>query len=138
MSKKRRIRIGDEVMLRVMVSQKDVHYPFGLVNGAWILSLFGDIATELAVRYDGDGGLLRAYKSIDLLAPIFLGDFIEAVGKIIKVGNSSRTIELEARKVISLANIPEQPSAFDVLDKPVTVARATLVTVVQKNHQRYK
>lgn len=137
MSGKRSIDIGDEVMIRVMASAQDVHYTHGLVNGAWVLSLFGDIATEIAARYDGDGGLLRHYSNVDFLAPIFLDDFIEAVGKLIEVGNTSRTIELEARKIISAATIAEQPGAMEALDEPVVVAKATAVTVVPKNWQRY-
>jgi len=122
--------------LRVRVSEKDVHYAGGLVNGAWVLGLFGDVATEITIRYDGDEGLLRAYTSVDLLAPIHAGDFIEAAGKITEVGNTSRTIELEARKVIASANIPEQPSAVDTLDNPVVVAKATMIDVVPKDLQR--
>ena len=137
MSGKRSMNVGDEVLIRVMVSEKDVHYSGGLVNGAWVLSLFGDIATEVALRHDGDTGLIRAYTSIDLLAPVYAGDFIEARGKLVKVGNTSRAVELEARKVITSANIPKHNSAFDVLDEPVIVARAALVTVVQKHLQRY-
>ena len=137
MSGKRSMNVGDEVMIRVMVSEKDVHYAGGLVNGAWVLSLFGDIATEVALRYDGDTGLIRAYTSIDLLAPVYAGDFIEARGKLVKVGNTSRAVELEARKVITSANILEHYSAYNVLDEPVIVAKAALVTVVQKQLQRY-
>ena len=138
MSGKRSINVGEQSMLRVRVSEKDVHYAGGLVNGAWVLSLFGDVATEISIRYDGDEGLLRAYTNVDLLAPIRAGDYIEAVGKIVRVGNTSRTIELEARRVISNANIPEQSSASEVLDEPVVVAKATLICVVQKQLQRYK
>lgn len=132
----RNIGIGDKVMLRVRVSEKDVHYAGGLVNGAWVLGLFGDVATEITIRYDGDEGLLRAYTSVDLLTPIHAGDFIEATGKITEVGNTSRTIELEARRVIASANIPEQPSAADTLDEPVVVAKATMIDVVPKDLQR--
>jgi len=124
-------------MLRVRVSQKDVHYAGGLVNGAWVLGLFGDVATELAIRYDGDEGLLRAYTGVDLLAPIYAGDFIEATGKIIKVGNTSRTVELEARRVISILNDSKQPSAAEALSDPVVVAKATMICVVSKDCQRY-
>jgi len=124
-------------MLRVRVSEKDVHYAGGLVNGAWVISLFGDVATEIAIRYDGDEGLLRAYKTVELLAPIHAGDFIEAVGKIVEVGNTSRTLEFEARKVIVPANIPEQPSAANVLEEPAVVAKAVMVAVVPKDCQRY-
>jgi 3-aminobutyryl-CoA ammonia-lyase len=137
MKEKRSVGIGDEVMLRVRVSEKDVHYAGGLVNGAWVLSLFGDVATEITIRYDGDEGLLRAYSSVDLLAPVHAGDFIEATGKIVEVGNTSRTIELQAKRVVAPAGIAEQPSAADVLDEPVVVARATMVGVVPKRSQRY-
>ena len=132
-----RLELQEEVMLRVRVSEKDVHYSGGLVNGAWVLSLFGDVATELSIRYDGDEGLLAAYNSIELLVPIQAGDFIEAVGKIVRVGNTSRTMELEARKVINLIPVSGQPSAADPLEEPIKVAKATLIGVVPKGHQRY-
>jgi 3-aminobutyryl-CoA ammonia-lyase len=134
---KRHLRINEEVMLRVRVSEKDVHYAGGLVNGAWVLGIFGDVATEISARFDGDEGLLRAYKNVDLLAPIQAGDFIEAAGKIVKVGNTSRTIELEARRYIVSANIAEQPSAADYLEGPEVVAKATMISVVPKHCQRY-
>ena len=133
----RSIEIGQEVRLKVRVSEKDVHYAGGLVNGAWVLGLFGDVATELSIRYDGDEGLLRAYSSVDLLAPIHAGDFIEAVGKIVKTTNTSRTVELEARKTIAVLNDPKQPSAAELLEEPVTVAKATMIIVVTKDSQRY-
>ena len=133
----RRLELQEEVMLRVRVSEKDVHYAGGLVNGAWVIGLFGDVGTEIAIRYDGDEGLIRAYKSIDLLEPIHAGDFIEVVGKIVEVGNTSRTLEFDARRVIAPANILEQPSAADTLEKPVVVARAVMVAVVPKDCQRF-
>ncbi len=132
----RRLRKGEEVSLRVRVSEKDVHYAGGLVNGAWVIGLFGDVATEISVRFDGDEGLLRAYKGIDLLAPIHAGDFIEAAGKIVEEGHTSRIIELEARRYIRPAKVPEQPSAADYLPEPEIVARATMVAVVPVDCQR--
>ncbi len=133
----RSIEIGQEVILKLRVSEKDVHYAGGLVNGSWVLGLFGDVATELSIRYDGDEGLLRAYTSVDLLAPIHAGDFIEAAGKIVKATNTSRTVELEARKTISVLNDPKQPSAAELLKEPVSVARATMISVVTRDCQRY-
>ena len=133
----RQIKLGEPVMLRVRVSEKDVHYAGGLVNGAWVLGLFGDVATELSVRYDGDEGLMAAYKSIELLAPIHAGDFIEATGIISRVGNTSRIMDFEARRVIEVCSDLKQPSAADVLDPPIVVARAQLVNVTPKACQRY-
>ena len=134
---KRQIKVGEEVSLRVRVSEKDVHYAGGLVNGAWVIGLFGDVGTELATRFDGDEGLLAAYKEIQLLAPIHAGDFIEVSGKIVKVGNTSRTMEYEAKRYIVQSGTPEQPSAADVLLEPEVVARATMIDVVPKDCQRY-
>ena len=108
---KRQLKVNEEVSLRVRVSEKDVHYAGGLVNGAWVLGLFGDVGTEVSIRFDGDEGLLAAYKEIKLLAPIHAGDFIEGVAKIVKMGNTSRTLELEARRYIAPAGTTEQRSA---------------------------
>jgi len=132
-----RLGLNEEVVQRVRVSQKDVHYGGGLVDGAWVLGLFGDVGTEILIRYDGDEGLLVAYESVELLAPIRAGDVIEASGKLVRVGNTSRGTEYEARKVITQANVPGQPSAADFLPEPVVVARATMVSVVPKNCQRF-
>jgi len=134
---KRPLKVNEEVSLRVRVSEKDVHYAGGLVNGAWVLGLFGDVGTEVSIRFDGDEGLLAAYKEIQLLAPIYAGDFIEGVAKIVKVGNTSRTLELEARRYIIPAGTTEQPSAADVLPEPEVVAKATMIGVVPKDCQRY-
>ena len=48
----------------------------------------------------GTRGLFRAYQSVEFLAPVFAGDYIEARGKITRVGKTSRDMEFEARKVI--------------------------------------
>jgi 3-aminobutyryl-CoA ammonia-lyase len=137
MNDKRCITLNEKVTLRVRVSEQDVHYAGGIVNGAWLLSVFGDVATEICVRYDGDEGLLRAYSNIDLLAPIRAGDFIEVEGRLTEVGNTSRKMELLAKKVISLKSNEGQPSAAFMLDEPIVVGTATLVCVVTKEHQRY-
>lgn len=121
--------------LKVRMSTHDAHYAGNLVDGARLLSLFGDAATELLIRYDGDEGLFRAYSSVEFLAPVHAGDFIEVVGKIVKVGNTSRTMEFEAWKIIVPA--PEfGDTACKVLDKPVLVCKATGTCVTPKDKQR--
>jgi acyl-CoA hydrolase len=129
------VRKDEKVALRVRVSEKDVHYAGGLVNGAYVLGLFGDVGTELMVRFDGDEGLLAAYNSIELKAPIRAGDFLEITGRISKVGNTSRTIQLEAHRYISVTGQPFESSA-DCLEKPELVARAEMVSVVRREQQR--
>ncbi|MCL2170355.1 MAG: 3-aminobutyryl-CoA ammonia lyase, partial [Defluviitaleaceae bacterium] len=88
-------------MIRLRMSAKDAHYAGGLVDGARMLALFGDVATELLIRQDGDEGLFVAYDSVEFLAPVYAGDYIEATGKIVNVGNSSRKMEFVAKKVIA-------------------------------------
>ena len=121
--------------VRVRMSASDAHYGGNLVNGAHVLSLFGDVATELAILCDGDEGLLAGYERVELLAPVHAGDFIEATGRIIRIGRTSRTIAFEACKVIQPR--PDiSDSAADVLPTPLVVARATGTTVVRKERQR--
>ncbi|NLW40597.1 MAG: 3-aminobutyryl-CoA ammonia lyase [Tissierellia bacterium] len=125
----------DKAMIRVRMSLSDAHYGGNLVDGARILQLFGDVATELLIRHDGDEGLFVAYESVEFLAPVYAGEFIEAEGRIVKVGNTSRKMEFEARKVI----VPRpdiNESACDVLDEPVVVCRAVGTCVVPKDKMR--
>src|SRR6187455_792879 len=129
--------IGTKVTLRLRMGTHDAHYAGELVDGARMLALFGDVATELLIRLDGDEGLFRAYETVEFLAPVFSGDFIEATGEIVKIGNTSRQIKFEARKVI--ANVRERgmaPSAADVLSEPVVVCRAIGTCVTPKDMQR--
>jgi 3-aminobutyryl-CoA ammonia-lyase len=127
-----------KVKLRVRISANDAHYAGNLVDGAHILQLFGDVATELTIRLDGDEGLLRAYEKVEFLEPVHGGDFLEVVGKIINVGNTSRKILFEAFKIISSSNDLNQESACDVLESPVLVAKAIGTCVVTKDKQRKK
>ena len=121
--------------IRIRIGQEDVHYGGNLVDGARMLKIFGDIITEIAVITDGDEGLLVGYEKVEFLAPVYAGDFIEASGRVIRVGDTSRTVEFEARKVIA-ARYDLAPSAADVLEEPVVVCRATGTTVVPKSHSR--
>ncbi|HZY95947.1 MAG TPA: hotdog domain-containing protein [Candidatus Cybelea sp.] len=117
------------------MSSQDAHYGGGLVDGARMLALFGDVATELLIRLDGDEGLFAAYDSVEFLAPVNAGDYIEARGTIVKVGKTSRRMEFEARKVIA-ARPQIGESAADLLDPPVVVCRATGTCVTPKAKKR--
>jgi 3-aminobutyryl-CoA ammonia-lyase len=127
--------VGLKVMLRVRLSAHDAHYGGGLVDGARVLGLFGDVATELLVRLDGDEGLFRAYESVEFLAPLHAGDFVEAEGEIVAVGKTSRKMRFEARKVISPRS-DLSDSAAAVLDPPVVVCRAVGTCVTPAGKQR--
>ncbi|HET9595421.1 MAG TPA: hotdog domain-containing protein [Anaeromyxobacteraceae bacterium] len=125
----------DRVTLRLRMSQADAHYGGGLVDGARLLALFGDVATELLVRHDGDEGLFRAYDAVEFLAPVHAGDFVEASGEIVRVGETSRAMRFEARKVI-VPRPDVSDSAADVLAEPVLVCRASGTCVVPREKQR--
>jgi 3-aminobutyryl-CoA ammonia-lyase len=123
--------------LRLRMSSHDAHYGGNLVDGARMLSLFGDVATELCILHDGDEGLFRAYDSVEFLAPVHAGDFIEAEGEIVEVGKTSRKMRFEARKVIQpLPQISD--SAAEHLAESVVVCRATGTCVVPLPKQRVK
>src|ERR1700722_1046750 len=101
--------------LRVRLSQLDAHYGGNLVSGSKMLEFFGDVATELLIRHDGDEGLFRAYDKVDFLAPAFAGDYLEIEGEITRFGNTSRAMRFTARKVIAAE--PEiSPTAARVLE----------------------
>jgi len=122
-------------LIRLRMSSADAHYGGNLVDGARVLALFGDVATELLIANDGDEGLFVAYDKVEFLAPVFAGDYIEAEGRITNIGNTSRRMEFEARKVVA-ARSDISATAADVLDQPVVVCRASGTCVVPKDKKR--
>ena len=119
---------GLSVTQRRYVSAADAHYGGNLVDGAYMLALFGDVATEACIRMDGDEGLFASYSDIQFRAPVLGGDVIETTATVVRVGRRSRELAFEAR-VVCRANPERGPSASDALDKPVVVvtARGTVV-----------
>lgn len=125
-----------EAMIRIRMSSHDAHYAGDLVDGARMLEIFGDIATELLIRNDGDEGLFVAYDNVEFLAPVYVGDYIEASGQITNIGNTSRKMSFVAKKVISSAEDAEFSSAADLLEVPILVGRASGTCLVKKERQR--
>jgi 3-aminobutyryl-CoA ammonia-lyase len=131
--------VSDELpsaFIRRRLGSEDAHYGGNLVAGAKQLEIVGDLITELAMRYDGDEGLFRAYETVEFLAPLYAGDWIEATGKIVSVGNSSRRCEFEVWK-IGGARADLSESAAEFLEEPVLTCKAIGTTVVPKEHQRF-
>ena len=124
-----------KVLIRLRVGAEHAHYGGGLVDGAFVVKLFGDAATELLIRHDGDEGLFRAYSSVEFLAPVGAGDYLEVEAELTRVGKTSREMRFEARKVIAPAAADSQSSAR-LLDPPLVVARATGTCVVPLDRQR--
>lgn len=119
-------------VIRLRVGLEQVHYGGGLVDGAFVAKLFGDAATEVLIRSDGDEGLFRAYESFEFLAPVYAGDYLEVEARLVSLGRTSRRIELECRKVIRATG----GSSAEVLDEPLVVARAVGICVGPVENQR--
>ena len=119
---------GLRVEHRRYVAHAHAHYGGSLVDGAYVLGLFGDVATELCIRADGDEGLFAGYDAVQFLAPVVAGDVLEVVATLDRVGRRSRGVAFEARVVCR--STPERgPSAARVLDPPLvcTTAHGTVV-----------
>ena len=125
-----------ESVIRLRMGSHDAHYAGDLVDGARCLQLFGDVATELLIWLDGDEGLFVAYDKVEFLAPVYAGDYVEARGRIVKVGNTSRRMEFEVRKVIQPVKGTPHVSAAEVLAEPIVVCRASGTCVTPKDKQR--
>ena len=120
--------LGTSVVHRRYVSHSHAHYGGSLVDGAFVLGLFGDVATELCIRTDGDEGLFAAYDSVEFQAPVRAGDVLEVTATVDRVGRRSRGVAFTALVVCRAA--PDRgPSAADVLDPPVVavIAHGTVV-----------
>lgn len=121
-----------QTSFKIRLSAADAHYADNLVSGARVLEFFGDAATELLIRHDGDEGLFRAYEDIEFLSPVRAGDFLEVRAEIIKVGNSSRRINFTAHKIIAAKPTVTNPHAAAVLSVPVLCVKAVGTCVVKK------
>jgi 3-aminobutyryl-CoA ammonia-lyase len=120
---------GLSITHRRYVPASHAHYGGNLVDGAYVLGLFGDVATELAIRADGDESLFASYSGIQFLAPVLAGDVLEATALVVRVGRRSRELAFEAR-VTCRADPERGPSASRVLEEPLVVVTATGTIVV--------
>jgi 3-aminobutyryl-CoA ammonia-lyase len=120
---------GFSVTHRRYVPHGHAHYGGGVVDGAYSLGLFGDVATELCARTDGDEGLFAGYTSVAFVAPVLAGDVIEATATLTRIGNRSRGMAFQAR-VVCRADPDRGPSASVVLDPPIVVTTAEGTVVV--------
>lgn len=123
------VQAGLTVTHRRYVPASHAHYGGSLVDGAYVLGLFGDVATEAAIRMDGDEGLFASYSDVQFRGPVLAGDVIEATATVRRVGRRSRELAFEAR-VVCRADPDRGPSASRVLTEPVLVVTATGTVVV--------
>jgi len=122
-------RTGLTVTHQRYVPYSHAHYGGDLVDGAYVLGLFGDVATEVCIRADGDEGLFAAYSDVQFRAPVIAGDVLEVSATVTRVGTRSRDISFEAR-VVCRAQPERSPSAAAVLAEPIVAVSATGTVVV--------
>ena len=122
-------RLGASVTHRRYVPYSHAHYGGNLVDGAYVLAMFGDVATELCIRTDGDEGLFAGYDEVAFRAPVMGGDVLEATATVTRVGTRSRGLSFEAR-VVCRSNPGVSESAATVLAEPLVVTTATGTVVV--------
>jgi 3-aminobutyryl-CoA ammonia-lyase len=120
---------GLTVTHRRYVPASHAHYGGNLVDGAYVLGLFGDVATEASIRMDGDEGLFAAYSEVQFRAPVLAGDVIEVTATVVRTGRRSRDLVFEAR-VVCRADPARGPSAATVLAEPLVVVTAAGTVVV--------
>ena len=121
--------VGLAVVHRRYVPYAHAHYAGNLVDGAYVLGLFGDVATELCIRADGDEGLFAGYSEVRFVAPVRAGDVVEVTGQISRMGNRSRTVEFSCA-VVCRGRPDRSASAAEVLDPPIIAVVATGTVVV--------
>ncbi len=122
--------VGTKVTHRRYVPYSHAHYAGNLVDGAYSLGLFGDVATELCIVTDGDEGLFASYDDVQFRAPVRAGDVLEVTAELIKAGTRSRVIHFTAYVVVRGAATDERPGAAEVLTPPVLATEATGTVVV--------
>src|SRR4030095_2547833 len=120
------------VVHRLRLGREAAHYGGDLVDGAHLLKLFGDAATELCIRESGDEGLFRAYEEVDFFKPVYAGDFLEIHAEMLEAGNTSRKMAFKAYKAIEASRDPAEPSKAAVLEEPLLGAQAVGSCVVKK------
>ncbi len=130
MSATPRPEAGARVLHRRYVPYSHAHYAGDLVDGAYSLGLFGDVATEMCIRTDGDEGLFASYDQVTFAAPVRAGDVLEVEAVLVHVGTRSRRLALEVRVVARGAPTPGRPGAATVLDPPLVATTATGTVVV--------
>jgi len=122
--------VGTRVVHRRYVPYSDAHYAGNLVDGAYSLKLFGDVATEMCIVTDGDEGLFASYSEVQFREPVRAGDVLEVVCELVRVGTRSRTLELAVHVVARGNPTQDRPGGAEMLDPPLVATTATGTVVV--------
>lgn len=120
---------GLKVTHRRYVPYSHAHYAGHLVDGAYSLQLFGDVATEMCIRTDGDEGLFASYSDVQFRHPVRAGDVLEVTAELVRVGTRSRVIDFTV-SVVGRGTPEVSESAARMLDEPLVATTATGTVVV--------
>ena len=122
--------VGQRVTHRRYVPYSHAHYAGNLVDGAYSLGLFGDVATEMCIVTDGDEGLFASYADVQFREPVRAGDVLEISCEVTRVGTRSRELQFAVHVVARGAATAERPGAAAVLAEPLLATTATGTVVV--------
>ena len=130
MSDTSQTRVGTVVTHRRYVPYSHAHYAGNLVDGAYSLGLFGDVATEMCLVLDGDEGLFASYSDVQFKAPVRAGDVLEITATLVKEGTRSRVMDFAVTVVGRGAPTAEASGAAELLAPPLVATTATGTVVV--------
>jgi 3-aminobutyryl-CoA ammonia-lyase len=122
--------VGTRVVHRRYVPYAHAHYAGNLVDGAYSLGLFGDVATEMCILTDGDEGLFASYSDVQFRQPVRAGDVLEVTAELVKVGTRSRVMDFCVYVVARGAATDAAPGAARMLPEPLVATTATGTVVV--------
>jgi 3-aminobutyryl-CoA ammonia-lyase len=114
----------------------DSHYTDRVVSLGTIVEMFGIAGTKLAYMIDGDGGLMRAFESVEFLAPVYHADYVRCTARLLEVGKTSRKRSYELHVTARTHGIGPSPTSGQILDPPILAARAIGYTVTPLDRQR--
>ena len=124
-----RATVGMRITHRRYVPYSHAHYAGNLVDGAYSLAAFGDIATDMCIGTDGDEGLFASYSDVQFRAPVRAGDVIEVTAEIVRVGTRSREMDFEVR-VVGRGDETAAGSKAEILEPAIVATTARGVVVV--------
>ena len=118
-------------MHRRYVPYSHAHYAGNLVDGAYSLGLFGDVATEMCIRTDGDEGLFASYSDVQFRQPVRAGDVLEVTAELVRVGTRSRVMDFTPERRRPRQPPPRpRPVPPAMLAEPLVATTATGTVVV--------
>ncbi|MEZ5092622.1 hotdog domain-containing protein [Nocardioides sp.] len=122
--------VGTRVVHRRYVPYSHAHYAGNLVDGAYSLGLFGDVATEMCILTDGDEGLFASYSDVQFREPVRAGDVLEITCEVTRVGSRSRELSFTVSVVARGAATADRPGAASMLTEPLLATTAVGTVVV--------